>query len=428
MLINAEHFGRIIPCPACNDRIQMPSAAEVSNSYAAASSSTRQQHNTESGSIQSNSDFANVHPWSRLGIGVGFAVLFYLAMLLIKGSYLSDLFLARGWIPYIVVIFFGWSVGILTLKYLRLRTQRVALLVEVLPVQISHGINSSNINQFLDHIRRIPEGLSRTYMVTRMRRGLEHFAIRRSNPDVARMMQSQSDIDVSAIGGSYSLVKSFLWAIPILGFIGTVIGISAAISGFSGQTEAAQDMTLLMESINNVTGGLGVAFDTTLVALVISILLAFPVSAMQKAEEDLLNSIDEYCNENLLKRLDDAGGMAEVASNTEGILVALKSAVSSGQEEILEEFRQAGERMAQLQDEQHKLIQRTSDNVDAKMNSLVTKTGNEAARAFDETSHAVRENLGKLGEGIAELNKVLKQLDGKQVVIEKKKNKWFGRG
>ena len=52
-----------------------------------------------------------------------------------------------------------------------------------------------------------------------------------------------------------------------------------------------------------------------------------------------------------------------------------------------------------------------ADNVDAKMNSLVTKTGNEAARAFDETSHAVRENLGKLGEGIAELNKVLKQLD-----------------
>ncbi|MCH2059602.1 MAG: MotA/TolQ/ExbB proton channel family protein [Verrucomicrobiales bacterium] len=427
MLINAEHFGRVIPCPACNERIQMPSAAEVSRTYAAASSKRQQQAN-ESVTVQTNSDFANVHPWSSLGIGVGFAVLFYLAMFLIKGSYLSDLFLARGWVPYIVVIFFGWSVGILTLKYMRLRTQRIALLVEVLPVQISHQINSSNLSQFIEHITRIPERLSRTYMVTRIRRGLEHFAIRRSNPDVARMMQSQSDIDVSAIGGSYSLVKSFLWAIPILGFIGTVIGISAAISGFSGQTEAAQDMAVLMESINNVTGGLGVAFDTTLVALVISIMLAFPVSAMQKAEEDLLNSIDEYCNENLLKRLDDAGGMAEVASNTEGILVALKSAVSSGQEEILEEFRQAGERMAELQDEQHKLIQRTSENVDSKMASLVTKTGNEAARAFDETAHAVRENLGKLGEGIAELNKVLKQLDGKQVVIEKKKSKWFGRG
>ena len=425
MLISAEHFGRVIPCPACNERIQMPDAGEISRTYAAASSQGTGRRSVNS---QTNSDFANVHPWLSLGIGMGFAVLFYLAMLLIKGSYLSDLFLARGWIPYVVVVFFGWSIGILTLKYVRLRTQRVALLVEVLPMQISHEINNSNINQFIEHIARIPEKLSRTYMVTRMRRGLEHFAIRRSNPDVARMMQSQSDIDVSAIGGSYSLVKSFLWAIPILGFIGTVIGISTAISGFSGQTEAAQDMAVLMDSINNVTGGLGVAFDTTLVALVISIMLAFPVSAMQKAEEDLLNSIDEYCNENLLKRLDDAGGMAEVASNTEGILLALKSAVASGQEEILEGFREAGERMAELQGEQHKLLQKTSESVDSKMAALVNKTGNEAARAFDETAHAVRENLGKLGEGIAELNKVLKQLDGKQVVIEKKKSKWFGRG
>ena len=427
MLISAEHFGKVIPCPACAERIQMPDAGEISRTYAAASSQ-RQVDGSQSVHPQTNSDFANVHPWLSLGIGMGFAALFYLVMLLIKGSYLSNLFLDRGWIPYVVVFFFGWSMGILTLKYLRLRTQRAALLVEVLPVQISHEINSSNINEFIEHIARIPQRLNRTYMVTRMRRGLEHFAIRRSNPDVARMMQSQSDIDVSAIGGSYSLVKSFLWAIPILGFIGTVIGISTAISGFSGQTEAAQDMAVLMDSINNVTGGLGVAFDTTLVALVISILLAFPVSAMQKAEEDLLNSIDEYCNENLLKRLDDAGGMAEVASNTEGILLALKSAVTSGQEEILEEFREAGERMAELQGEQHKLLQKTTESVDSRMAALVAKTGNEAARAFDETSHAVRENLGKLSEGIAGLNKVLKQLDGKQVVIEKKKSKWFGRG
>lgn len=427
MLISAEHFGKVIPCPACNERIQMPDAGEISRTYAAASSNMQASGGRPVG-MQSNSDFANVHPWLSLGIGVGFAVVFYLAMLVVRGSYVSDLFLERGWVPCVVVIFFGWSVGILILKYLRLRTQRVALLVEVLPIQINYEINSSNISQFIEHIARIPEKLSRTYMVSRMRRGLEHFAIRRSNPDVARMMQSQSDIDVSAISGSYSLVKSFLWAIPILGFIGTVIGISSAISGFSGQTETAQDMSVLMDSINNVTGGLGVAFDTTLVALVISILLAFPVSSMQKAEEDLLNAIDEYCNENLLKRLDDAGGMAEVASNTEGILLALKSAVASGQEEILEKFREAGERMAELQNEQHKLLQRTTESVDSKMDSLVTKTGNEAARAFDTTSHAVRENLGKLSEGIAELNKVLKQLDGKQVVIEKRKSKWFSRG
>ena len=174
--------------------------------------------------------------------------------------------------------------------------------------------------------------------------------------------------------------------------------------------------------------GLGTAFDTTLLALIMSMLVKIPTSALQKSEEDLITSVDEYCNENLLKRLDDAGGVAEVASNTEGILRALRTAVSSGQEEILSEFKQAGERISELQSEQLELLKRTTDTVDSQLTALVSKTGNEAARAFDATAVAVKDNLGALGEGIKELNKVLKDLDGKQVVIEKKKRGWFGKG
>ena len=85
-------------------------------------------------------------------------------MLVLKGTYISDLFLEREWVPYVLTLFFGWSVGILVLKYLNLRTQRTALLVEVLPVQISRKIDESNLDQFLDHIHRIPPKISRTYM------------------------------------------------------------------------------------------------------------------------------------------------------------------------------------------------------------------------------------------------------------------------
>jgi len=62
----------------------------------------------------------------------------------------------------------------------------------------------------------------------------------------------------------------------------------------------------LKDSLNGVTGGLATAFDTTLVALVMSMLVMFPSSSMQKSEEDLLNWVDEYCNENLLKRLKES--------------------------------------------------------------------------------------------------------------------------
>jgi len=52
-----------------------------------------------------------------------------------------------------------------------------------------------------------------------------------------------------------------------------------------------------------VTSGLGVAFDTTLLALVMSLFIMFPTSSLQKAEEDFLASIDDYCALHLVRRL-----------------------------------------------------------------------------------------------------------------------------
>ena len=63
--------------------------------------------------------------------------------------------------------------------------------------------------------------------------------------------------------------------------------------------------TLLAILENENPSHLGVAFDTTLLALVLSLFVKIPQSALQKSEEDLVTWVDEYCNENLLKRLND---------------------------------------------------------------------------------------------------------------------------
>jgi biopolymer transport protein ExbB/TolQ len=91
-----------------------------------------------------------------------------------------------------------------------------------------------------------------------------------------------------------------------LGFIGTVIGIGAAVGAFSETLEAAASIETMKDSIGSVTGGLGVAFDTTLLALVMSILIMFPASAVQRIEEGLLGEVDDYCAEILVRRLKDA--------------------------------------------------------------------------------------------------------------------------
>jgi hypothetical protein len=61
----------------------------------------------------------------------------------------------------------------------------------------------------------------------------------------------------------------------------------------------------MRDSIESVTGGLGVAFDTTLLALVMSILIMFPSSALQRLEESFLGEVDDYCAEHVVRRLAD---------------------------------------------------------------------------------------------------------------------------
>ena len=118
--------------------------------------------------------------------------------------------------------------------------------------------------------------------------------------------------------------------VPTLGFIGTVIGIGAAVAGFSETLEAASSLDGMKESIGLVTGGLGVAFDTTLLALVMSILIMFPASAAQRIEEAFLSDVDDYCSEFLVPRLLDAppaeADDAVVAALANRLVASMRSA------------------------------------------------------------------------------------------------------
>ena len=230
--------------------------------------------------------------------------------------YLGELFFKRGWVPFAEVFLMGWSVAILLMKYRKLKRQRASMLFDLLPNELSEEITENSADKFVAHIHSLPVEPGETFLVSRVLKGLEHFRVRKSNPEVASILASHSEIDANAVQSSYTMLNVFIWAIPILGFVGTVIGISAAVGGFSGSLEAAQDVSVLKDSLNNVTGGLATAFDTTLLALVMSMLVMFPSSSLQKAEEDLLNWVDEYCNENLLKRLQDGGDFTSAQDTT----------------------------------------------------------------------------------------------------------------
>jgi hypothetical protein len=211
---------------------------------------------------------------------------------------------------------------------------------------------------------------------------------------------------------------------PIMGFIGTVIGVSAAVASLGGSLESASDISVVKDSLNQVFAGLGTAFDTTLLALVMSLFVKIPTSALQKSEEDLVTWVDEYCNENLLKRLNDGreglGSVQESGgdANTTAVRRAVQSAMSAYQDEW----------KAQVAE-----MQRMAGDLQSTLNGL----GNHAesiqkqmAESVDGTSQAVQKHFAGLERGLNGLNSVLQRLGEQQVVIqqvEAPRRGWFGR-
>ncbi|MGH8036063.1 MAG: MotA/TolQ/ExbB proton channel family protein, partial [Lysobacterales bacterium] len=88
------------------------------------------------------------------------------------------------------------------------------------------------------------------------------------------------------------------WVIPTLGFVGTVVGIMLALN-YAGDPVNVQSPDMLY----HVTELLGVAFSTTLLALVQAAIVVFIQNLIQSREETALNQAGQYCLDNLINRL-----------------------------------------------------------------------------------------------------------------------------
>ena len=442
-----EFAGKTVKCPSCGTRIEIPAdfgqsppPPDGAGGDAPAEEQTQSQSQLPELNLGAahGAHPASVNLWFGLLLGVCFTLLIYLVMFLIPdqkdaeglvtGPWIKQFFVARGWPQYASTFLTGWCIGILILKWLNIRRQQRAMLIQALPDSIAEEVNVRNLKEFHDNLLNFPKKLRNTYMVNRIRKALEFFYIRQNNPEVSQMIASQSDVDANKVSGSYSLVKVFLWAIPIMGFIGTVLGISKAIGGFatvltSGGADGGTDA--LKEGLMPVLGSMGMAFDTTLLALVLSIILAFPASALQSKEEDVVTDVDEYCIDNLLKRLNDGGaGKAQFEGDAD-LLRAVGEAIADNQKDIMDRFEGVQKDMANNLSSQTRNYERVADAVDKQLASITDRAEKFETGLDEGYFKAISSRVETLSDGIQNLNTVLKELNGKQIVVKKK---WFGRG
>jgi len=222
-------------------------------------------------------------------------------------TYFGQLFSARGWVPYVIAYFSLWAIVILVFKFRLYREQLRVVTLDLLPLTLGREITPNNAHIFSSYLQHLSKMGPRSYLVERLDWGLRRFMHRRDAQELAQQLAERTRADADALDSSFSMLRVFVWAIPILGFIGTVLGISDAVGAFSYSVDNAASLEVMRDSIGSVTTGLGVAFDTTLLALVMSILIMFPMSSLQKAEEDLLAAGEQYCDDQLVGRLQDGG-------------------------------------------------------------------------------------------------------------------------
>jgi flagellar motor component MotA len=413
--ITPELYGQVVQCPICNSKLQIEAPAVEALPSGAAKPA---RHGWK------ESDHANVDFLKACLIGTGITILWLVCMIPqpIRGV-VGEIFLDRGWVDYMETWFFFWGCTILYFKWVKIQHQEKATMLNLFPSNLGDEVNSSTVGEFIDNIYEMPAVMRDSIIVNRIRKALELFEIRNSKSEVEALLNSSSTVDANRSTGSYSLVKVFLWAIPILGFIGTVLGLSQAVGSLSIDTS---DPDALKGAIGNLTGGLGVAFDTTLLGLVLSMILSFPLAAVQKKEDETLTLIDAFCSEKLLPRLNDSHVDQAIKEETALLLQAenlpeMVNSLSKAHGTFLENLNLT---TTQLRDTGASLRSLLSDNqsaasqIHARMaqsfdtaNQQLVETQKTLAHSFTQATDRLSKSASQLiAQSEGELNANLKRL------------------
>ncbi len=248
------------------------------------------------------------------------------------------------------LILFCCALGALGAKLLQARCEVEACRAPLLPRWDGKPVPVEEAPTLLAAVRRLPKGLQNTYLGRRISAVLQFLCQRRAAVDLDDQLRCLADADAMAFDNSYSLTRFITWAIPILGFLGTVLGITGAIAGVSPEK--------LQNDISAVTDGLAEAFDCTALALALTMITMFCSFLVERLEQTVLDAVDHHVDRQLAHRFVRSGSLAEpfvqaVQANTQALLAAMDQLVKRQAEvwagALAEPERRATETYAQQQ-------------------------------------------------------------------------------
>ena len=187
-----------------------------------------------------------------------------------------------------------WAVSIMGLKTRNALRERAMLQRQFIDVTEGMSILPEDTREYARPVQALPEETRANLLPRALLAALQRFASTRNVQDVSTAVRTVCDTESDRLDSELSMVRYIAWAIPSIGFIGTVRGIGDAL----GQAYQAVE-----GDIAGVTTSLGVAFNSTFVALVISIFVMFLMHQLQLVQERLVLDTQHYCDDYLIRHM-----------------------------------------------------------------------------------------------------------------------------
>ncbi len=223
--------------------------------------------------------------------------------------------------------------------------------------------------------------LSGTYFYRRLWSALENVRRRETAEGLDEELKYLSDRQADERHANGAFVRVIMWAVPMLGFLGTVIGLTTAIANLS--VDANQD------SINRVLSGLGAAFDTTALALGLVMVMMFVQFLVDRQERLLLDQVDEATTAELAERFQTGGSADPVLHGVQQMAETVQSAVGEMAANVHDSVRAMAEDVQRLSlrllKEQAELWSRTMQQSHAQWNRLAEGHQQNLAAAMSES-------------------------------------------
>lgn len=205
--------------------------------------------------------------------------------------------------PYVVIrdfeqeacfILMLWAFSLMGYKAWHNLEERKMLQLDLVPRNEGTSILPEDTREYSRPVQALPEAQQQYLLPRALLTALHRFRSTRNIQDVSNSVRAICESESERLDSELSMIRYIAWAIPSIGFLGTVRGIGQALS---------QAHQAVQGDIAGVTQALGVAFNSTFVALLISIVIMFLMHQLQLAQERLVLDSEDYCDNRLIRHL-----------------------------------------------------------------------------------------------------------------------------